>query len=186
MPKRAQEQYDNDGGFVEDAPRSKKAKNTSSGKSSSSNEVKKATISTEVQTDDEGNEYWELSRIRRVGVSTFKNATMVNIREYYEKDGKSLPGKKGISLSIDQYTTFLAILPQLEDLLKSKGIDVPRPKYDGASSPKAEQEDEDDDDEAKVEEKDEKPVLNEKPGKSKLDRFKLKANHEETSDEDEG
>ncbi|KAK3061064.1 hypothetical protein LTR53_019895, partial [Teratosphaeriaceae sp. CCFEE 6253] len=53
MPKRTKEQYENDDGFVEDAPRSKKAKGTGA------NEGKKATISTEMQTDDEGNEYWE-------------------------------------------------------------------------------------------------------------------------------
>ena len=31
---------------------------------------------------------------RRVGVSLFKGKQMVNIREYYEKDGETLPGKK--------------------------------------------------------------------------------------------
>ena len=31
---------------------------------------------------------------RRVGISEFKGKTMINIREYYEKDGESLPGKK--------------------------------------------------------------------------------------------
>jgi len=55
MPKRAKEQYDNDDGFVEDAPRSKKAKGTGA------NEGKKASISTEKQVDDEGTEYWEVS-----------------------------------------------------------------------------------------------------------------------------
>ncbi|TKA50545.1 hypothetical protein B0A55_12878, partial [Friedmanniomyces simplex] len=171
-------EYENDDGFVEDAPRSKKAKNAGA------NEGKKATISTEAQTDDEGNEYWELSRTRRVGVSTFKKATMISIREYYEKDGKSLPGKKGISLSVDQYTALLSVLPQLESILRSQGIDVPRPQYDGPGAIQSLQEGEDDgqDEEADADEgKDEKPVKT-----SKLDKFKLKANHEATSDEDEG
>ncbi len=35
------------------------------------------------QVDSEGTQYWEISKLRRV-----------NIREYYEKDGKDLPGKK--------------------------------------------------------------------------------------------
>jgi hypothetical protein len=46
------------------------------------------------QTDDNGDKYWEISKTRRVVISEFKGKKMVNIREYYEKDGKSLPGKK--------------------------------------------------------------------------------------------
>lgn len=46
------------------------------------------------QVDSEGNQYWEISKMRRVTISEFKGKRMVNIREYYEKDGKDLPGKK--------------------------------------------------------------------------------------------
>lgn len=44
--------------------------------------------------DSNGDVYWELSRLRRVTVSQFKGKTMVNVREYYERDGEELPGKK--------------------------------------------------------------------------------------------
>ena len=39
---------------------------------------------------------WELngSGTRRVTVSEFKGKTMIHIREFYEKDGAKLPGKK--------------------------------------------------------------------------------------------
>lgn len=46
----ATEEYDNDGGFVEDAPKSKKSKQTSNSKAVSGK-----------QEDEEGNEYWEVS-----------------------------------------------------------------------------------------------------------------------------
>lgn len=44
--------------------------------------------------DANGDKYWEISKMRRVTVSIFRGKTMVNIREYYEKDGQELPGKK--------------------------------------------------------------------------------------------
>jgi hypothetical protein len=46
-----------------------------------------------------------LSSTRRADVSVFKGKQYVGIREYYEKDGKQLPGKKGISLPADQFDT---------------------------------------------------------------------------------
>ncbi|KAH8425655.1 transcriptional coactivator p15/PC4 family protein [Aspergillus melleus] len=49
--------------------------------------------------DSNGDKYWEISKMRRVTISTFRGKTMVNIREYYEKDGQELPGKKVSSLS---------------------------------------------------------------------------------------
>ena len=56
MPKR--QEYESEGGFVEDAPKNKKVK-------SGGNELKKAegkaTVNTGMQQDDDGNEYWEVS-----------------------------------------------------------------------------------------------------------------------------
>ena len=46
-----------------------------------------------------------LSSTRRAEVSVFKGKQYVGIREYYEKDGQQLPGKKGISLPADQFAT---------------------------------------------------------------------------------
>ncbi|KAG9502981.1 hypothetical protein J7337_005816 [Fusarium musae] len=74
--------------------------------------------------DDDGNPFWELSNKRRVGVSEFSKKTFVNIREYYDKDGKTLPGKKGISLSIEQYNAFLKAVPQINAALRAKGLVV--------------------------------------------------------------
>lgn len=82
----ASDDYESDDGFVEDVPSSKRAKKSSS--SSKSKGVGGGLV------DTEGNTYWELSGMRRITISEFKGKKYINIREYYEKDGKDLPGKK--------------------------------------------------------------------------------------------
>ncbi|KAF2173649.1 hypothetical protein M409DRAFT_15927 [Zasmidium cellare ATCC 36951] len=170
----AAEDYEDDGGFVEDAPKSKKSKNGASKPSAKSAKY-------EMQKDADGNEYWEISGKRRLQVSEFKGNTMIGIREFYEKDGEMLPGKKGISLNLDQFNAFIELLPQLEGVLTSKGIQVPRPKYDEASTKKSAAKDEDADEDSEDDE-DSKPAVN---STGKLDKSKHKANHEATSDEDD-
>ncbi|KAJ8629527.1 hypothetical protein MRB53_022850 [Persea americana] len=45
----------------------------------------------------------DISKNRRVSVRTWQGKAVVDIREFYMKDGKQMPGKKGISLSMDQW-----------------------------------------------------------------------------------
>ncbi|OAP65468.1 hypothetical protein AYL99_01440 [Fonsecaea erecta] len=121
--------------------------------------------SSKPQTDSDGNTFWEISKARRVTLSEFKGKQLVNIREYYEKDNDWLPGKKGISMSIEQYSALIKIMPQIENVLKSHGEKVPRPNYDGSAPA-------DDDDESDKG----------GDGDEEMDR---KPNIEATSDEDE-
>lgn len=86
---------------------------------------------------------------------------------------------QGISLTMEQFTGLVGILPQLEGVLKSKGVEVPRPQYDTAAT-QARAEDLDESEEDDEEEEFEKPK-----SKGKLDKYKMKSNHEATSDEDE-
>lgn len=64
---------------------------------------KKAKVNTtaEAKTDSNGDRYWEISKMRRVTISSFRGKTQVNVREYYEKDGQELPGKK-VSIMISR------------------------------------------------------------------------------------
>ncbi|GFF56808.1 putative RNA polymerase II transcriptional coactivator [Aspergillus udagawae] len=85
------------------------------------------------KVDANGDKFWELSKMRRVTISSFRGKTLVNIREYYEKDGQELPGKKGISLPIDQFSALVTLLPDIEMALKESGEFVPRPEYPQAN-----------------------------------------------------
>ncbi|XP_014556517.1 hypothetical protein COCVIDRAFT_26735 [Bipolaris victoriae FI3] len=95
----------------------------------------------ELKTDDNGDAFVALnsSGKRRVTVSDFNKNTFVSIREYYVTDaGETKPGKKGISLSIDQYNALLAAAPLIESALAKKDIKVIRPDYDGDAGAKPE------------------------------------------------
>ncbi|KAG0125488.1 putative RNA polymerase II transcriptional coactivator [Tuber indicum] len=145
--KRQAEKYKSDDGFVEDAAPSSKRSKVEIGKKA---------------LDNEGNPYWEARRLRRVAVSKFGGKHLINIREYFEKDGKVLPGKKGISLSMEQFDTFLSVLPQIEQHLADAGVRKPN----SGESAAVEQEDEGgakEEEEQEKEEEDEEPKPKEKP-----------------------
>lgn len=82
---------------------------------------------------------------------------MVGVREFYEKDGEALPGKKGISMTIEQFNTVVGLLPQIERELKGKGIELVRPRYDQVEG------------DAKEEEEDEEEVEGDEAGEKEDD-----------------
>ena len=71
---------------------------------------------------------------------------------------------QGISMTVEQYSALIAVMPEIESLLGQKGESVPRPNFDGAPQKGAARADDQDED-ADVEEK--------------------RANIEATSDEEE-
>jgi hypothetical protein len=79
--------------------------------------------------DDEGSEEevdksvrlaFKLTDNRKVQVREFKKKLYVDIREFYTKDGKSLPGKKGISLTKDQWETLLEHADEVTAIFESE------------------------------------------------------------------
>jgi hypothetical protein len=55
-----------------------------------------------VQKDSEGDKYIELGKKKRATVRSFKDIPLLDIREYYGAGSEEKPGKKGISLTLDQ------------------------------------------------------------------------------------
>lgn len=69
---------------------------------------KKAKKSSTGASATEGKEpEFPLDKNRMVRVRSFKGKAYIDIREYYQKDGEQLPGKKGISLSPEQWRKLL-------------------------------------------------------------------------------
>ncbi|XP_059622232.1 RNA polymerase II transcriptional coactivator [Phlebotomus argentipes] len=97
---------DSDSGPEDRNPPSKKAKLGEKEKQASSSNVTGA--------DAE----WQLEKMRWVSVSEFRGRKMVNIREYYERDGKILPGKKGIALSAEQWRKLCSVMNEVNEELK--------------------------------------------------------------------
>ncbi|XP_056174427.1 RNA polymerase II transcriptional coactivator KELP-like [Syzygium oleosum] len=59
-----------------------------------------------------------LSRNRKVTVGNFKGKTLVSMREYYNKDGKEHPSRKGISLTNNQWSLLRNKVPAIEAAIK--------------------------------------------------------------------
>ncbi|VFR00983.1 unnamed protein product [Cuscuta campestris] len=63
----------------------------------------KKTTKTDVSDESDGIVVCELSKNRRVSVRIWQGKPVLDIREFYVKDGKQMPGKKGISLPMEQW-----------------------------------------------------------------------------------
>ncbi|KAK6520912.1 hypothetical protein TWF506_001153 [Arthrobotrys conoides] len=181
--------YNND----DDEGSSKRFKSSNTASSGSASTAKAPDGARHV--DDEGNFYWELGgKSRRVTVSEFKGNVLVSVREYYEKDGKYFPGKKGISMSLDQFNQLIKVLPALEEAIGQKSsAGVVRPiyttsaKHDAPQAKPKQEIDSEDDQEAKEEEEEEGGVslnvrneeseedeVEEKPSKKSAEKSKVK------------
>jgi len=139
--------------------------------------------------DDEGNPYWELGgRLRRVTVSQFKGNVLVSVREYYEKDGRQLPGSKGISMSLDQFNQLIKVLPSIEQAIGDKSsAKVNRPIYTDSSKYGFKgqlEEGEEVENEEKEESEDERPLARAKTVK-KLEKAELHSKDGEDEEEEE-
>lgn len=66
-------------------------------------------------TNAEGDTYFDLGGNKRVTIREFKNKVYIDIREFYEKDGKTLPGKKGIALTAAQWVKIKGLVGDVDE-----------------------------------------------------------------------
>ncbi|RZF46399.1 hypothetical protein LSTR_LSTR014645 [Laodelphax striatellus] len=104
-PQSSASESDSDSGPEDRIPPAKKAKSSGGGGGGASKNA-------------DGDYEWQLDRNRALKVREFKGKLFVDIREYYEKDGKLLPGKKGISLSVAQWKKVTEIAQEVDDVIK--------------------------------------------------------------------
>lgn len=60
---------------------------------------------------------FELDAKKRVTVREFKGKTYIDIREFYEKNGEFLPGKKGISLQPELWRKLIGMADDINSAL---------------------------------------------------------------------
>ncbi|VIO89808.1 RNA polymerase II transcriptional coactivator, putative [Brugia malayi] len=85
------------------------------------NPVKKGRTNGGSFKNADGDEMFELGKMRFVTVRSFKGKSLIDIREYYQDKGSGelKPGRKGISLSGEQYQRLKAIMSDIDEKLSS-------------------------------------------------------------------
>ncbi|CAD8132837.1 unnamed protein product [Paramecium octaurelia] len=66
-------------------------------------------------TFEDGQYFFELTSFKKVSVSKFKGNVMISLREFFSKDGQSLPTKKGITLQLDNWEKFKQYIAEIDE-----------------------------------------------------------------------
>lgn len=72
-----------------------------------------------IKSESDEKKYIDLGKKKRATVSAFKGIPLLDIREYYVSEGDERPGKKGISLTLEQVSTISKKYPSVFYLTRS-------------------------------------------------------------------
>lgn len=70
-----------------------------------------------VHVDSEGR--FELGNKKLLDVRKFKGKILIDVREYYEEGGALKPGRKGISLSLEQWRALESIVGEVDKKIET-------------------------------------------------------------------
>ncbi|KAJ7680351.1 transcriptional Coactivator p15-domain-containing protein [Mycena polygramma] len=72
-----------------------------------------------VEVSSEGEKFITLGKNKRATVRNFKGTTLLDIREFYvdKQSGDSKPGKKGVSLTVEQWQELKQATTTLDELI---------------------------------------------------------------------
>ncbi|KAL4073964.1 transcriptional Coactivator p15-domain-containing protein [Scleroderma yunnanense] len=73
-----------------------------------------------ILTNAEGEKYVDLGKKRRATVRTFKGKVFLDIREYFGPDDDEKPGKKGISLALEQWDILKSNISAIDSFFAEK------------------------------------------------------------------
>ncbi|KAH7909329.1 transcriptional Coactivator p15-domain-containing protein [Hygrophoropsis aurantiaca] len=76
--------------------------------------------SSKVNTNSNGEKYIDLGKNKRATVGAFKGNIFVDLREYYGADGDKKPGKKGLSLTLEQWNTLKGGVDTIDRLFEEQ------------------------------------------------------------------
>ncbi|KAF5322563.1 hypothetical protein D9619_001778 [Psilocybe cf. subviscida] len=99
------------------APANKKAKSDPVASEGSSSKKQRSAEGGKVKVNTEGDKYIDLGKKKRAVVRSFKGMALIDIREYYGADGDEKPGKKGISLTPEQWNSLKESSSEIDALL---------------------------------------------------------------------
>ncbi|KAJ3914654.1 transcriptional Coactivator p15-domain-containing protein [Lentinula edodes] len=74
-----------------------------------------------IKESPEGDKYIDLGKKKRATVRSFKGSTFVDIREFYGDTEQSMkPGKKGVSLALDQWEVLRSSASAIDELFAAE------------------------------------------------------------------
>ncbi|KAL7546959.1 hypothetical protein ACHAWF_010286 [Thalassiosira exigua] len=113
---------DSDEDFKPKAKKAKQSKKRSVEDEDDEEEEEEEAAAGEVKRNPDGDAYFELDGKKRCTVRKWRSMVLVDIREFYEKNGVQLPGKKGISLTMEQYKALRTVIMDgsLDEQIKEK------------------------------------------------------------------